>query len=366
MLSGFATIMGGVHPSGCSCRVCFAAQTKAKEARAKAKVSQPSGKPRAPRQAAGTGAAGSEEHFGTTGEATWAIRTPADVARMARLVEQERVAHGHALNARSSRSHCLVRVTCTKIDKGGRSLKRDFLFVDLAGSERVNKSGATGPRQKEASNINRSLTTLGRVVREITSKARFVSYRDSVLIMLLRESFAGPSCTSFVICVAGEREHAEETVCSLRFGEMLAGVQTSAVASAAVDVAAQRAAVGAELIAARARLQGLERAGQGDRVSADAPPSEQASLRNNIANLRKRTTEVRRCKNALVEAKTANPGASAALVAKLEEAVFSHDNLRDIVLRQKTIPGLWVAATPAFARLQAQVAALEAQAAVYT
>ena len=119
VLSGFATIMGGVHPSGCSCRVCFAAQTKAKEARAKAKVSQPSGKPRAPRQAAGTGAAGSEEHFGTTGEATWAIRTPADVARMARLVEQERVAHGHALNARSSRSHCLVRVTCTKIDQQG-------------------------------------------------------------------------------------------------------------------------------------------------------------------------------------------------------------------------------------------------------
>jgi len=58
--------------------------------------------------------------------------------------------------------------------------------------------------------------------------------------MLLRASFGGPSCTSVVINVSGDEENQEETVCSLRFGQKLSGVQTSAVASKAVDVDAQR------------------------------------------------------------------------------------------------------------------------------
>ena len=36
--------------------------------------------------------------------------------------------------------------------------------MDLAGSERANSTGATGARLREGSNINKSLTTLGRVI----------------------------------------------------------------------------------------------------------------------------------------------------------------------------------------------------------
>ncbi|EOD10694.1 hypothetical protein EMIHUDRAFT_49124, partial [Emiliania huxleyi CCMP1516] len=147
----------------------------------------------------------------------WPIKSPTDIARLARLVEAERVAHSHALNDRSSRSHCLIRVQCTHVERGGRSQKRTLLFVDLAGSERIAKSLAAGPRQKEAASINQSLTALGRVVKELNERSAHVSYRDSALTMLLRSSFDGPSCTAVVVNVASEEAHAEETICSLRF-----------------------------------------------------------------------------------------------------------------------------------------------------
>ena len=89
----------------------------------------------------------------------------------------------------------------------------------------------TGVNQREAASINQSLTTLGRVVKELNERSAHVSFRDSALTMLLRASFDGPACTSVVINVSSETDHAEETVCSLRFGEKLACVQTSAVAA---------------------------------------------------------------------------------------------------------------------------------------
>jgi hypothetical protein len=44
-------------------------------------------------------------------------------------------------------------------------------FVDLAGSERASQTASAGMRLKEGSHINRSLLTLGKVVRQL----RFVS-----------------------------------------------------------------------------------------------------------------------------------------------------------------------------------------------
>lgn len=40
-------------------------------------------------------------------------------------------------------------------------------FVDLAGSERASQTASAGVRLKEGSHINRSLLTLGKVVRQL-------------------------------------------------------------------------------------------------------------------------------------------------------------------------------------------------------
>ena len=300
------------------------------------------------------------EQFGTEGETLWPIQTPADVARMARLVESERVAHSHALNDRSSRSHCLIRVNCTHLQGGTHVQKRTFVFVDLAGSERISKTAVTGAMQKEAANINQSLTTLGRVVKELNEHSAHVSYRDSALTMLLRASFCGPSCTSVVINVSGDDAHAEETVCSLRFGEKLACVQTSAAIAQPTDVGAQRARVGAELAAARAKLDELERAGQGDHILPNALPSEQRTLRTNLETLAEREAEVRALKVQLVEARAAGQAASE-LKARLDAATEKRDMILDIVEKEKTIKTLWHPATPAYQRAATQVAQLAAQ-----
>ena len=60
-----------------------------------------------------------------------------------------------------------------------------------AGSERIKSSGATGSQFKEAVSINKSLSTLGRVIMELvdaqrTGRPSHVPYRDSRLTFLLQ------------------------------------------------------------------------------------------------------------------------------------------------------------------------------------
>lgn len=81
------------------------------------------------------------------------LKTAADVIKVMELIEITRTSKGHQINHRSSRSHCIVQLNCTK--KTGKSVvKSKFLFVDLSGSERIHKSGATNLRAEEAKVIN--------------------------------------------------------------------------------------------------------------------------------------------------------------------------------------------------------------------
>jgi Ca2+-binding EF-hand superfamily protein len=108
------------------------------------------------------------------------------------LVEATRTAKSHAINDRSSRSHCVVVLKQT-IKSGNKELSNKFMFVDLAGSERIAKSQVEAMRAAEAKNINTSLSALGRVINALSSSGSkgFVPYRDSALTMLMKESLSG-------------------------------------------------------------------------------------------------------------------------------------------------------------------------------
>ena len=95
--------------------------------------------------------------------------------------------------------------------------------MDLAGSERAQSTGATGDRLKEGAEINKSLTTLGRVIHALADvgkpNAEKPPFRDSVLTFILKESLGGNSQTSMVAALSPADINYDETLSTLRFAD---------------------------------------------------------------------------------------------------------------------------------------------------
>ena len=124
------------------------------------------------------------------------------------------------MNAESSRSHSLFVLTIQMNNTDDGSCKTGKLYlVDLAGSEKISKTGAQGQTLEEAKNINKSLTTLGKVIVALTDKkASHVPYRESKLTRILSESLGGNSKTCLIVTCSPHPFNDAETLSSLRFG----------------------------------------------------------------------------------------------------------------------------------------------------
>ena len=111
-------------------------------------------------------------------------------------------------------------MTVTQNNQEDNSCKIGKLYlVDLAGSEKVGKTGASGQTLNEAKGINKSLSTLGKVIKALTeSKKVHIPYRESKLTRLLSESLGGNAKTALIITCSPSPYNEAETISTLRFG----------------------------------------------------------------------------------------------------------------------------------------------------
>lgn len=338
------TAHAGVHPAHCQCSKCFKAQEAEKAAR-EAKRNALANAPREALRRGGAAIAASSKKpeqsmFATKGEKLLPLTTPVEVARLALTIELTRTAVGHALNARSSRSHCLVHLYCVERQRG-RVTKKQLLFVDLAGSERILKSGVEGVAATQAMAINSSLTALGKVIRSLGSNAKHVPFRDSMLTMLLRSSLEGHATTSVVINVASEPQHYEETLCSLEFGERMAGVKTASTKVTGQDCLgdAEVGALASELEMLRTEIAEMESTDLdiGD-FHSGAVASEVKSLKLNFRRHAQLGARLKELRARLAEAKARGDANFLALNEQVVQMEKDVSKQLDLLEMQKTAP----------------------------
>uniref|UniRef100_A0A0E0QRI4 Kinesin motor domain-containing protein n=1 Tax=Oryza rufipogon TaxID=4529 RepID=A0A0E0QRI4_ORYRU len=134
------------------------------------------------------------------------------------------------MNVYSSRSHTIFRMVIEsreKVDESEAGESCDAVrvsvlnLVDLAGSERAAKTGAEGVRLKEGSHINKSLMTLGTVIKKLSEgiegQGGHVPYRDSKLTRILQPALGGNANTAIICNITLAQVHADETKSSLQF-----------------------------------------------------------------------------------------------------------------------------------------------------
>ena len=130
------------------------------------------------------------------------------------------------MNERSSRSHTIMRMVLESRDRdpdnrssySGAVRVSCLNLVDLAGSERVGHTGAEGIRLKEGGHINKSLLTLGNVIKKLSDgNDGHIPYRDSKLTRILQPSLGGNARTAIVCTVTPASLHVEETLSTLKF-----------------------------------------------------------------------------------------------------------------------------------------------------
>ncbi|XP_031701659.1 kinesin-like protein KIF1B isoform X2 [Anarrhichthys ocellatus] len=177
-----------------------------------------------------------------------AVTSYTDIADLMDAGNKARTVAATNMNETSSRSHAVFTIVFTQkkhdseTDLSTEKVSKISL-VDLAGSERADSTGATGTRLKEGANINKSLTTLGKVISALaevtqdncTSKSKkkkktdFIPYRDSVLTWLLRENLGGNSRTAMVAALSPADINYDETLSTLRYADRAKSIKCNAI-----------------------------------------------------------------------------------------------------------------------------------------
>ncbi|XP_066462675.1 kinesin-like protein KIF1B isoform X6 [Eleutherodactylus coqui] len=175
-----------------------------------------------------------------------AVTSYTDIADLMDAGNKARTVAATNMNETSSRSHAVFTIVFTQrrldIETNLSTEKVSKIsLVDLAGSERADSTGAKGTRLKEGANINKSLTTLGKVISALAEvdncpskskkkkKSDFIPYRDSVLTWLLRENLGGNSRTAMVAALSPADINYDETLSTLRYADRAKQIKCNAI-----------------------------------------------------------------------------------------------------------------------------------------
>lgn len=149
----------------------------------------------------------------------------ADILSVLSEGKRKRQVASTLMNSESSRSHAVFTIYLIQELRSVEEFERvsKVSLVDLAGSERINSTGVTGDRLKEATNINKSLSTLGDVINALSEKSdtkeSFIPYRNSTLTWLLKDSLGGNSKTTMLATISPSDGSYGESMSTLRYIE---------------------------------------------------------------------------------------------------------------------------------------------------
>jgi len=149
------------------------------------------------------------------------VHNVGDVLKLIAAALYRRTKAATQMNATSSRSHMLMRLTVITKTKKGQVRIGVGNFADLAGSEDQRKTGAKGQRLEEAKKINLSLLTLEKVINALSNptRSKHIPYRESTLTHVLKDSLGGNCKTTLVVNVSPHIFNRSECKRTLHFAQ---------------------------------------------------------------------------------------------------------------------------------------------------
>lgn len=131
---------------------------------------------------------------------------------------KQRTVAATAMNSESSRSHLVLIIRIVSVNKETKEqFKGKILMCDLAGSERLKKSQVEAHMQKEAIEINKSLTALGDVIEALTKGSKVIPYRNHKLTQLMQDALGGTAKTLMFVNCSPANSNLDETLMSLKY-----------------------------------------------------------------------------------------------------------------------------------------------------
>ncbi|CAG9334348.1 unnamed protein product [Blepharisma stoltei] len=157
------------------------------------------------------------------GLAEFVVESTEDCFMLLSKGDRNRAVRQTRFNHHSSRSHTIFQLLLEsdKANKRGVLKRGKLNFCDLAGSEKYDKENAmVQDHIKELTQINKSLSTLGKVIYALGSgNTSHIPYRDSKLTRLLQDSLGVSTQTILIATVSPSAGYAEETISTLKFAD---------------------------------------------------------------------------------------------------------------------------------------------------